>query len=248
VARSLGTRSRFAGAYLLLGATAGVALGAGIVLAQRPAPAPPPPWSSWRPGTTGPRTQVLEIANHVGSAYKLPSGDPLTAVKVGSPSGNQKLRAIGVATKAKPQTMADFKLYDNSKSVFYILCGNGSNCKINEGTASQARGTVLRREALELALYTLEYSHPIDNVVVFFPPGPGEKKFTSTLFFRRSELESHLKHPLRRTLPQAQPPLPGRMARGEQKTVDDLTGSKLYRYVGIVTAKGFGNLVVLQPA
>jgi hypothetical protein len=232
----------------MLGVAAGSAIGAAIVLAQRPGPTPPPPWSSWRPGTTGLRTQALEIANHVGSAYKLPSGDPLTAVKVGSPSGNQKLRAIGVPTKAKPQTLADFHLYDNSKSIFYILCGNGSNCKINEGTPSRARRTVLSREALELALYTLEYSHPIDNVVVFFPPGPGEKKFTSTLFFRRGDLESHLKHPLRRTLPQAQPPLPGRIARSEQKTVDDLTSSKLYRYVGIVTAKGFGHLVVLQPA
>ncbi len=85
-------------------------------------------------------------------------------------------------------------------------------------------------------------------MVVFFPPGPGEKKVTASLFFRRSDLESHLKHPLRRTLSQAQPPLPGRIVQGEQKTVDDLTGSKLYRYVGVVTAKGFGNMVVLQPA
>jgi hypothetical protein len=248
VARPLSTRTVFVAAYLMLGVAAGSAIGAAIVLAQRPGPTPPPPWSSWRPGTTGLRTQALEIANHIGSAYKLPGGDPLAAVKVVSPAGKKKLRAIGVPTKAKPQTLADFQLYDNSKNVFYTLCGSGTNCKINEGTASPARGTVLRREALELALYTFEYSHPVDSVVVFFPPGPGEKKVTASLFFRRSDLESHLKHPLRRTLPQAQPPLPGRIVQGEQKTVDDLTGSKLYRYVGVVTAKGFGNMVVLQPA
>jgi hypothetical protein len=247
VARPLTSRNVFVAAYLLLGVAAGAAIGAAVVLAQRPTPAPPPPWSSWKPGTSSLKTQALEIANHVGRTYKLPSGDQLTAVKVGSPAGNQKLRAIGVPTSAKPQTLSDFKLYDNDKSVYYILCGAGANCKIDEGTPSKARGTVLRREALELALYTFEYGHSADNVVVFFPPGPGEKKFTSTLFFHRDDLESHLKHPLRRTLPQVAPPLPGRIAKSEQKTVDELTGSKLYKYVGIVTAQGYGNMVVLQP-
>ncbi len=247
MARPLSSRKVFVAAYLILGVAAGAAIGAAVVLAQRPEPAPPPPWSSWRPGTSALRTQTLEIANHVGRAYKLPSGDQLATVKVSNPAGNRKLRAIGVPTKPKPQTLADFKLYDNDKSVYYILCGAGANCKINEGTPSQARGTVLRREALELALYTFEYAHSADNVVVFFPPGPGQKKLSSTLFFQRNDLEGHLKHPLRRTLPQVHPPLPGKIAKSEQKTVDDLTGSKLYTYVGIVSAQGYGNMVILQP-
>ncbi len=131
--------------------------------------------------------------------------------------GAPTLKAIGIPKTAKPKTLADFKLYKQEKNAIYILCGLGSNCHLPDGIPSQSRGPVLRREALELALYTLEYAHPIDNVLVFFPPAPGENKLTSTLFFHRSDLESSLHHPLRRTLPQAQPLLPGKIAPGEKR-------------------------------
>jgi hypothetical protein len=51
-----------------------------------------------------------------------------------------------------------------------------------------------------------------------------------------------LKSPLRKTLPQAQPPLPGRIVPREKQTVDDLTGKQLYDYLGVSQ-----NLVVIQP-
>ena len=97
-------------------------------------------------------------------------------------------------------------------------------------------------EALELALYTLEYAHPIDNVLVFFPPDPGEKSLSSTLFLRRGDLSGSLDHPLRRTLPQVQPPVPGKIRPTELKTVNDLTGSRLYKYLGLSQ-----NVIVIQP-
>jgi hypothetical protein len=246
MARGLGTRGRFAVAYLVLGAAVGTAIGTFIVLLQRPGPAPPPPWSSWRPAATSPSSQVLEIADHVGSAYLLPSGNPLAAVKIGGPAVGKNLRAIIVPTKSNPRTLADFDVYDKTKSVIFVLCGLGTNCKIPEGNASTARGTVVRREALELALYTFEYVKPIDNVLVFVPPGPGQKKLTSTLFFRRGDLSSNLKHPLRTTLPD-RPPLPGQIAAREKQTVDELA-STLYRYVGILSANGFGRVLVIQPS
>jgi hypothetical protein len=247
MAGRLGTRSRFAIAYLVLGAAVGVGIGGFLVLVRKPTPPPPPPWSSWRPAATALSAQVLEIADHVGSAYRLPSGDQLTAVKVGGPSSGKGVRAILIPNKPSPQTLADFERYDKDKSVIFVLCGAGTNCKIDEGTPSQARGTVIRREALELALYTFEYAKPIDNVLVFVPPGPKEKTLTSTLFFRRSDLSSHLSKPLRTTLPH-KAPLPGKIAPAEQATVDALTGSSLYRYVGILPANGFGNVLVIQPA
>jgi hypothetical protein len=246
MARGLGTKGRFAVAYLAMGAAVGTGLGTFVVLLQRSGPQPPPAWSSWQPGSTSLNTQVLEIADHVGTSYRLASGDQLTSVRVGGPLQNKSVKAIVVPTKAQPKTMADFKPYEKSKSIVYILCGAGRNCKISEGTPSQSRGTVLRREALELALYTLEYNHGVDNVLVFVPPGPGENRLTSTLFFHRSDLSSHLKHPLRTTLPH-RPPVPGKIAATEQRTVDDLTGSNISQYVGIVTANGYGDLLVIKP-
>ena len=101
---------------------------------------------------------------------------------------------------------------------------------------------MLRREALELALYTLRYAKPIDNVLIFFPPLPGQKSLSSTLFFRRDDLSSALKHPLRKTLPQAQPPLPGKIRGNERQAVDELTGDKRFKYLGTVQ-----NTIVIQP-
>jgi hypothetical protein len=242
MAGRLGTRGRFAVAYLLLGAAVGAGIGTFIVLVERPTPPPPPAWSSWQPGASGISSQLLEIANHVGQSYRLPSGDQLTAVKVGGTHGGQQpnLQGIAVLNKGAPQQVD--KQYAESDTAFYVLCGATKTCSIPEGTPSRARGTVLRREALELALYTLEYAHPIDNVLVFFPPPPGQKTLSSTLFFHRDDLSSSLKHPLRTTLPQPTPPLPGKIAPQEEKTVNDLTGEQRYHYLGISQ-----NFVVIRP-
>lgn len=244
MARALGTRSRFLIAYLLLAATVGAAVGAFIVLAQRPGPKPPPPWSSWQPGSTSVNSQALEIADHVGNGYRLPNGEPLAAVKIRNPA-DQNLRAIAVPKVAQPQSLDDFDRYDTSSSVIYILCGLGTNCNLTGGEPQAASGTALRREALELALYTLEYLHPIDHVLVFFPPAPGQKTLSATLFFHRSDLKSHLDDPLRKTLPQAQPPLPGQIAPAEKRTVDELTRQTFFLYVRTVPVQGYGSMVQL---
>lgn len=248
MARSLSTRGRFAVAYLVLGAAVGTAVGGFIVLLERQGPQPPPEWSAWQPQAPSQAARLVEIANHVGSEYRLPSGDQLTAVNVGGPATGKDLKAILVPTKPKPSTLADFKRFDESKNAIFALCGLGTdNCKIGEGKPSQARGAVIRREALELALYTLRYDKPIDNVLVFVPPGPGEKRFTSTLFFHRSDLGSRLHDPLHDTLPHPAPQ-PGQFPQREQATVNALTGSVLYKYVGILSANGFGNVLVIQHA
>jgi len=67
MARSLSTRSRFAVAYLVLGAAVGAALGGLIVLVERPGPQPPPPWSAWQPQAGSEASRLQEIASYVGS-------------------------------------------------------------------------------------------------------------------------------------------------------------------------------------
>src|SRR5262249_54864152 len=94
MAGRLSTRGRFAVAYLVLGAAVGAALGGLIVLVERPGPQPPPPWSAWVPQASSESSRLLEIANHVGNEYTLPSGNPLTAVTIGGPARGKNLKAI----------------------------------------------------------------------------------------------------------------------------------------------------------
>ena len=244
MARALGTKSRFLIAYLALGALVGAALGAFIVLVQRPGPKPPPPWSSWEPGSTTVNSQLLEIADHVGSGYRLADGNPLAAVKI----DNRNLQSIVVSKVAQPKTENDFDHYDRSSTAIFILCGLGRNCKA-PGQPTTAEGTALRREALELALYTMEYTHPIENVLVFFPPVAAEKTFSATLFFHRSDLKNSLDHPLRKTLQQAVPHVPGQIRPAEKRAVDDLTKPTYYHYIGTSNIPNFGNVVeLLRPS
>lgn len=237
MARRLGTKGRFATAYLVLGAIVGVGIGSLLVLLQREAPQPGPPWSSWRPTAADTGSRMLEIANHVSRSYRLASGDQLVGIQTQSNNANFQ----GVAVVKADNVRSLDKAYGRDDTAVYLFCGDPKTCKI-EGQPTVARGTVLRREALELALYTFEYADPIDNVLIFFPPGPSEKSLSSTLFFKRDDLSGSLDHPLRKTLPQAQPPLPGKIHPAELKTVNDLTGDKRYKYLG--TSQ---NVIVIQP-
>ena len=78
-------RGRFALLYLLLAAVAGAAVGATIVLIDRGSPAPAPAWSSWKPTGSAERREA-QIADHISSKYRLPSGNQLATVIAGPPT------------------------------------------------------------------------------------------------------------------------------------------------------------------
>ena len=240
MARPLGHKGRFAVAYLLLGAVVGAGLGAFIVLLQRPGPKPPTPWSAWQPTSATIGATAQQIASHIGATYKLGDGSQLARVRLEAPPIAQaNIEAIALANGSALQG-----LYDPGKTILYTLCGESQGCAL-EGTATIGRGDALRRETLELALYTLKYT-PSDGVAVFFPPSPGEKAPHNVFFFARDDLKSELKQPLRRTLPQPRPPAPGRIKRTELDTIDQLTSGHRYSF-GVQTAGGGRRVLVLQP-
>jgi hypothetical protein len=244
-------RHRFGIAYLLLAALLGAAVGLSVVFVSEDGRGGGQKWSAWKP-TEGGVQGFDQIAKTVGREYALPSGRQLVGVLSTPPvvqgQGNPvPLRAIAVRTGLAGETTEDASFYGACDAWAYVLCGFGTSCAIAEGKPSAQRYDLLRREALELALYTMKYM-PIDNVLVFFPPATRKAKLSLTLFFHRKDLQGRLDHPLRSTLPQAKPPVPGKITVGEQQTVDALTGSSVYRFITIGDAPGYGRLLVVQPA
>ena len=239
---------KFGLAYLGLAAILGAAVGTFVLLAERGAPPPPPAWSAWRPTEESAILRSTQIAVHVASRYRLPSGKRLVRVYVGNPTGNAPIRFLAVAKNANPKSASDFTTFDGASTLMYILCGAGKQCAIDEGKPTVARAGVLRREALELALYTFTYVEGVDSVVTFFPPRPGQKP-QNALFFRKDDLDDQLDQPLRDTLPARKPPIPGKakLTKIEQKTVDELTTARLFRYA-VQSARDGARVLVLAPA
>jgi hypothetical protein len=247
MARSLSVKRRFSLAYLVLAALLGVAIGTFVVLVERPAPKPPPPWSAWRPTDADRTAQQQQIAAHVEAQYHLNSGKKLVQVVVRDPATSATpIREVAVARTLNPTQTSDvYAVIDSNKTAMYILCGYGPKCSIKGGKPSVARGAVLRREALELALYTFRYVANTDSVVAFFPPKKGED-LTHVYFFDKTAFGHQLHMPLRRTLPSVTAPVPGRFTPGERRIVDALTVRRQFRFA-VKPERGGGNVLVLAP-
>ena len=239
MARSLSARGRFVLAYLALAAIGGAALGGFIVFVKRPGPKPPTPWSTWKPEAAGSvGTTVQAIASHIAGSYRQSDGSKLTRVVTAAPSqeaGN--FEAIALADRPGSVTV-----YPSVGTILFTLCGNAGNCRI-EGQ-SIAHGDVLRREALELALYTLKYAKAAD-VAVFFPPAEGQTRSANVLFFPREDFAEQLDRPLSVTLPHTRAPSRGRIDARELQTIDNLTGGRRFHFV--VQKIDGRRVLVLQP-
>jgi hypothetical protein len=163
-----GSTPRFQFLFGVLGAlgTAAVALAIGLALghaSQKPARAVP--WSSWQP-ISGSGDPAAQIAKHVGAQYRLPDGRQLLKVTGGPQSIGGQPVVLALRTSGSEPTSLP------NDGVFYQLCGGGSDCSISGGKATVERGLLVRREALELALYTFHYLDGASQVVVTFPPPP----------------------------------------------------------------------------
>ena len=238
---------RFSVAYLALATLLGVAIGTLVMLVERPAPAPPPLWSPWQPNEASRVARQQQIASHVGSQYHLNGGKRLVRVVVRDPDASPNpIRDVAVARNLDPKQQSDvLGVVDSTKTAMYILCGDGPHCSIKEGKPSVARGTVLRREALELALYSFRYLDDTDSVVAFFPPQKGQD-LNHVYFFAKSDFKDQLDAPLRFTLPQSKLHVPGSLAPHERRTIDALTVPRQFRFA-LRRERGGANVLVLAP-
>ena len=256
---------------------AGTLLGTG-----RSRPARAAAWSTWAPtdsGTQGAR----EIADYVAPFYRISNTDQLAVVTVVNlESAAQQAAAAQAAasgtTTTPPSSGLQVAVHASAGSsaisllggntIGYDLCGVGSrDCSIGVGTPSSQRLLLLRREALELALYTFRYLPGTDNVVALLPPGHATSQPTSVLspslptstasattkpldlavLFQRAELAPLLSVPLRESLPEPVPPTIAQVAHApEAGLVEQATARGLFTEQ-IQQAQDGSSLMVLNP-
>lgn len=227
-------RRRFGLAYLALAAVVGAAVGLFIVFVGRQDAPEEVAWSRCRPAQHG-LAAATEIAERcVQNRYRLASGNALVGVIVRPPvlqTQGQSVQVSSIAVRSgfPDERARDIRFFDGRSTIFYYLCGLGEQCAIPEGKPSVARGQLLRREGLELALYTFKYVEGVDSVVAFIPPPPGDDP-QALLFFNRSDLAAQLTRPLGVTLPHRNVLVPGKLTEVEEGTISALTRERVYRY------------------
>jgi hypothetical protein len=237
-------RLRFALLYGLLAIVLGVAV-AGAALYATDSIAPSAAWSSWEPGGGG-LGRANQIAAHVAKEYHLPSGEQLVEVFAKPPSvspADQQIPLHYVVVQRANSNDPAIPI-NSDDTVQYSLCGLGSSCAIAKGTPSVQRGTLVRREILELALYTFKYMQGVDNVVAFMPPTPGSQP-KYAVFLQRDDLKDYLKKPLAQTL-KAKTPLATSITSTDQQTIDATTESKVFTF-GLSQAQNGDAVLVLTP-
>src|SRR5215211_2049114 len=166
-------RSRFG---LVLGALIGlaiatVAVGAAVFVGTGGNNGAPDGWSGWKPEADSGVDAAKEIATHVGRNYLLADGNQIVGVQAGP------LEVFNVPLEVALRTAPQGGNIDfiDGKGLMFTLNGLGPKGSIRGGKPSEERHLLLRREALELALYTFRYIDGVDEVVALLPPKPPTK-------------------------------------------------------------------------
>lgn len=264
---------KFRAAALVLTLIALAAVIAAVVLALGAGPGgPAPAWAGWSPPDGGAQG-ARDIADHLAPLYRISGADQLDAVTVlNVPSPDLSAGTSTPPNQVQVAVSNDGSLSDVSllggRTIAYNLCGLQSNdCSISPTSASSNEMLLLRREGLELALFTFEYLKGVDNVVTLMPPSQTAQSDTLTaqpptaaqrsaslqpldlaLVFDRTELQDpFLSQPLSATMSAIPPSVPELTAwrqTAEAGLVDQLTARALYSY-RYLSNPGGGRLLVL---
>jgi hypothetical protein len=197
-------------------------------------------WSFFKPSADSEALRIRQIARFVGDRYQTNDGQQIARVLGGPPAvEDAPVTQFLIRDGGKQDSLGA------GKAIMYILCGAGEECALPAEAASTAHDRLIRREALELALYTMRYND-VDPVAVLLPPDPQGNPGNAVLF-RRDELESLLDKPLSQSLPTGKAPNALGMDDLEAATVDYLTLAKSYDYDFLSASDGTARMV-LNPA
>ena len=243
----------FAAVYATLGAVVVAAAAAFVVLVVKPGHKPPAAWSSWRPTPGSLSKMTTEIAEHVSHEYRLSAnGGQLVAIVPSKPtvtSGTTSIsiKAIAIRNAGKAANAGGgIEVLDSTGSEMYTFCGLGDHCSIASGTPSTDRGRLVRREALEVALYTFKFVPSVKSVIEFMPPAPNATS-SDLLFLRKENYARELSQPLDDTLRLREPPLPTEADALEAPTIDALTLPSIFTYQ-LTALQAGGAALVLDRA
>jgi hypothetical protein len=199
---------------------AAVAAAAIFLVAGRPPK--PPQWSEWKP-TAGGEDGLKQIADHIAPNYRMADGQQLVAVEGGP------LQIAGLPVRVVLHPNANDYTPLSGKGALFILCGMGTKCSIKSGKPSVERMLLLRREALELALYAFRYLNGVHQVVVFMPPPPGQRP-SQVVFLRKGDVKTELDRPLDSSLSPKAPNVKTVAVSPDAHLVDQVTSAKLFNY------------------
>ena len=241
---------RFAVAYALLAVMLGTAAGLAVVqFGETDRTASTAAWSEWQPTSEGTTPVLKEITAFVGAKYRLESGRQLVALDV-SPlavqAQDQSVSVTDVAIRSGPAEGDVIDVESADGSWMFNMCGLGERCSISEGEPSTERHRLLRREALELALYSFHFVDSINSVVTFLPPAPDAESGT-VLYLRREDLKEQLGKPLRESFLPLTRLTPAEVPPTEVDLIDTLTEPRLYTYDFQQSPTG-GAVMILDPA
>jgi hypothetical protein len=221
-------------------------------------------WSAFNPSQSG-LAGAQEIADFVAPLYRASAANQLavvTAVNLNNP--NNPLQVVVPASTSTSSSANSLLPLPANSTVVYNLCGQGSSdCSIGVGAPSNSRLLLLRREALEMALYSFKYLSGISTVVAILPPGhtvqgctgicpkpqstQQTKQVSLALAFDRKELQPWLNHPLRDTLPEDLPPTVSQMPNApEAELVSVITAHGLFQERSEQGQDG-SSVIVLSP-
>jgi hypothetical protein len=201
-------------------------IGIAIAVIGLPPKSQGPAWSSWKP-TTGGLQGATEIAGHIAGAYR-DHGKQLVNVDANDISYQGIPLLVAMRKSAKDGGAIQVH---TEKGVLYQMCGLGVNCQIDGGKPSTERMLLLRREGLELALYSFRYLKDVKQVVVLVPATPGKAQ-TIALYFSRGQLRSELDRPLTASLLPTAPTTKDVKLSPDTSLVDQTTNPYLFSLMG----------------
>ncbi len=157
-----------------------------------------PAWAPYKPSSDGVDSGARQIAEHVGRRSTGCRRASSSSLVTGGPMELQDL-PMRIAVRKSVADGGDIKLLEG-KGVLYRMCGLGPKCSIAKGAPTTERGLLLRREALELALYSFHDLDDVEHVVVFMPPRQGRGSVGGPALQPRRRA-GQLARPLKATLP-----------------------------------------------